>query len=151
MYIVANQRSQTQYKDTNSQQCLALERRKKRKFTSNARQTYKRKTKGQSKGNPGTRTERGGAKKPRKAKQNHLKAEKQKGTALNNDKRVQRMEKGKKYISKSEQKQCTATQRQQSKTDKVKQQIKKIKKNKVKQQGKQSKAKQGHEIQESSK
>ena len=69
VYIVANQRSQTQYKDTNSQQCLALERRKKRKFTSNARQTYKRKTKEQSKGNPGAITEGGSTKKPRKAKQ----------------------------------------------------------------------------------
>ena len=69
VYIVANQRSQTQYKEKNTHQCLALKRRKKRKFSSNARQRYKRKTKEQSKTKPGAITEGGSTKKPRKAKQ----------------------------------------------------------------------------------
>lgn len=65
----ANQRSQTQYKEKNTHQCLALKRRKKPKFSSNARQRYKRKTKEQSKTKPGAITEGGSTKKPRKAKQ----------------------------------------------------------------------------------
>ena len=69
MYIVANQRSQTQYKEKNTHQCLALKRRKKPKFSSNARQRYKRKTKEQSKAIPETITKIGITKKPRKAKQ----------------------------------------------------------------------------------
>ena len=53
----------------NTHQCLALKRRNKQIFTSNARQRYKRKTKEQSKTKPGAITEGGSTKKPRKAKQ----------------------------------------------------------------------------------
>ena len=54
----------------------------KRNFTSNARQRHARKPKEQSKANPGTITERGSTKKPRKAKQKHLKSEETKRNTL---------------------------------------------------------------------
>ena len=80
--ITAKQRSQTQDKEKNIHQCLAPERKNKRNFTSNARQRHARKPKEQSKANPGTITERGSTKKPRKAKQKHLKSEETKRNTL---------------------------------------------------------------------